>query len=108
VGLVNYFRDHIQNHSIITQLLQMMITEGAKTRMVRVPGKKPMQHIIWNLEADDSFAEIKQKINACPNLFFMDGKPPIFIHTNASDYAIEGFLFHVQNFGRGSDTMVND
>jgi hypothetical protein len=46
VGLVNYFRDHIQNHSIITQLLQLMITEGAKTRMIRVPVRKPMQHII--------------------------------------------------------------
>jgi hypothetical protein len=46
-GLVNYFRDHIQNHSIITQPLQVMITEGAKTRMVRVPGRKPMQHIVW-------------------------------------------------------------
>jgi hypothetical protein len=77
VELVNYFRDHIQNPSIITQPLQMMITEGARTRMVRVPGKKPMQHIIWTPEAEVSFAEIKQKINACPKLFFMDGKLPI-------------------------------
>ena len=46
VGLVNYFRAHIQNHSTTTQPLQVMITEGAKTGMVRVPGKKPMQHIV--------------------------------------------------------------
>jgi hypothetical protein len=67
VGLVNYFRDHIeQNHSIITQPLQMMITEGARSRMIRVLGKKPMQNIVWTPEAEVSFAEIKQKINACP------------------------------------------
>jgi hypothetical protein len=96
VGLVNYFRDHIKNHSIITQPLQVMITEGAKTRMVRVPGKKPMQHIIWTPEAEASFAEIKLKINACPKLFFMDGKLPIFLHTDASDYAIGAYLFQVK------------
>ena len=96
VGLVNYFRDHIQNHSIITQPLQVMITEGAKTKMVRVPGKKPMQHIVWTPEAEASFAEIKLRINACPKLFFMDGKLPIFLHTDASDYAIGAYLFQVK------------
>jgi hypothetical protein len=96
VGLVNYFRDHIQNHSIITQPLQMMITEGARTRMIRVPGKEPMQHIVWTPEVEGSFTEIKQKINACPKLFFMDGKLPIFLHTDASDYAIGAYLFQVK------------
>ena len=96
VGLVNYFRDHIQNHSIITQPLQVMITEGAKTRMVRMPGKKPMEHIIWTPEAEASFAEIKLKINACPKLFLKDGKLPIFLHTDVSDYAIGAYLFQVK------------
>jgi hypothetical protein len=67
VGLVNYFRDHIQNHSIITQPLQLMITEGARTRMIRVPGRKPMKHIVWTPEAEASFAEIKLKINSALN-----------------------------------------
>jgi hypothetical protein len=73
-----------------------MITEGAKTRMVRVPGRKPMQHIVWTPESEASFAEIKLKINACPKLFFMDGKLLIFLHTDASDYAIGAYLFQVK------------
>jgi hypothetical protein len=32
VGLVNYFRDHIQGHSIITQPLHKMIMEGDQGR----------------------------------------------------------------------------
>jgi hypothetical protein len=55
-----------------------------------------MQHIIWNPEAKASFAEIKLKINAYPKLFFMDGKLPIFLHTDASDYSIGAFLFQVK------------
>jgi hypothetical protein len=44
-----------------------MITEGARTRMIRVPGRKPMQHIVWTPEAEASFAEIKLKINSALN-----------------------------------------
>jgi hypothetical protein len=36
------------------------------------------------------------KINACFKLFFMDGKLPIFLHTDASDYAIGAYLFQVK------------
>ena len=97
VGLVNYFRDHIQDHSVITHPLQLMISEGAKTKMIRVPGKKPLQYIRWTPEAEVSFADIKDKINSCPKLFFMDEKLPIFLHTDASDYAIGAYLFQVKD-----------
>jgi hypothetical protein len=70
--------------------------EGARTTMTRVPGKKPMQHIIWTPEVEASFAKIKLKINACPKLCFMDGKLPIFLHTDASDYAAGAYLFQVK------------
>jgi hypothetical protein len=50
VGPVNYFRDHIKVHSIITQPLHKMITKGDKSKAIRTPGKKPMQHIRWTEE----------------------------------------------------------
>jgi hypothetical protein len=55
-----------------------------------------MQHIICTPEAEASFAEIKLKINACPKLFFMYGKLPIFLQTDASDYAIGSYLFQMK------------
>jgi hypothetical protein len=60
-----------------------MITEEARTRMIRVPGRKPVQHIVWTPEAEASFAEIKLKINACPKLFLHIRRLPIL------DYRIE-------------------
>jgi hypothetical protein len=74
-----------------------MITEGDKTKVVRTTGKKPMQQIQWTEEGEASFEDIKKKINACPKLFFLDGAHPIYLHTDASDYAIGGYLFQVKN-----------
>jgi hypothetical protein len=56
-----------------------MITEEARTRMIRVPGRKPVQHIVWTPEAEASVAEIKLKINACPKLFLHIYKTPTYI-----------------------------
>jgi hypothetical protein len=89
VGLVNYFRDHIQNHSVAIHPIQQMITEGDKT--------KAIQHIRWTPEGEASFLSIKDKINNCPKLFFMDGRQPIYLHTDASDYAIGAYLFQVKD-----------
>jgi hypothetical protein len=97
VGLVNYFRDHIENHSVAIHPLQQMITEGDKIKAIRVPGCKPIQHIRWTPEGEVSFLNIKDKINNCPKLFFMDGRLSIYLHTDTSDYAIGAYLFQVKD-----------
>jgi hypothetical protein len=74
-----------------------MITEGDKTKTIRVPGRKPIQHIRWTPEEEVSFISIEDKINNLPKLFFMNGRLPIYLHTDASDYAIGVYIFQVKN-----------
>ena len=96
IGLVNYFRDHILDHSIICHPMQAMIIAGEKGPKVRTIGRKPIKHIIWTPEAERSFEQIKERINNCPKLFFASEDLPIFLHTDASDYAIGAYLFQIK------------
>lgn len=84
LGLANYFRDHIKNHSHIVRPLQNMIRDYKK-------GHK----LYWNEETSNSFNEIKMAINNCPKIFFVQDDAPIFLHTDASKYAIGAYLFQI-------------
>ena len=97
LGLVNYFRDHIKDHSIVTHPLQTMIVAADKGPKVRVPGRKPVKFIVWTPEAEDSFMLIKNLINNCPKLFYTDDELPIYLHTDASDYAVGAYLFQIKD-----------
>ena len=77
--------------------LQEMIKAGNKTKVVRQPGRKPIQTIVWTSEADDSFEAIKAMINNCPKLFYIDDKLPIYLNTDASNYAIGAYLYQIKN-----------
>jgi hypothetical protein len=84
LGLANYFRDHIKNHANIVKPLQDMIKNYKKAHRLQ-----------WNEERSKAFEEIKDAINACPKIFFIKEDAPIFLHTDASKYAIGAYLFQV-------------
>ena len=82
LGLANYFRDHIRNHSDIVKPLNDLTLQYDKRKQ-----------ITWNEEARAAFMQIKEDIANCPTLFFVDDHSPIFLHTDASDYGVGGYLF---------------
>ena len=84
LDVVNYFHDHIENHSQIVQPLQKM-----------VKNYQPNKKLIWNNEAIQSFNNIKDAINLCPTLSFLDENAPIFLITDASDYGIGSYLYQL-------------
>jgi hypothetical protein len=88
IGLVNYFRDHVRNYSHVLKPLQDVLTQALKQG-----NSKTM--IKWVKEAETSFQQIKDAVNSCPLLFFLNEDAPIFLHTDASDYAIGGYLFQL-------------
>jgi len=53
------------------------------------------QRLKWTPETEACFAELLEKVNTCPKLFFMDESAPVFLHTDASKYGIGGYLFQV-------------
>ena len=82
LGLANYFRDHVKNHSMITQPLQSMVTNYSKN--------KPLK---WTDELIATFHQVRKTVAECPQLHFIDEKLPLFLHTDASDYGIGAYLF---------------
>jgi len=87
LGLANYFRDHIKNHSLRVQPLQDLV-EGYTKKLAR-------NKINWTTECDTAFKDIRQAIDKCPLLWFVDAHSPIFLKTDASDYGIGAYLYQV-------------
>ena len=82
LGLVNYFRDHIPDYANLVRPLQVLIRNYDRNR-----------NIVYDLEAEQTFIKIKEAISKCTTLFFMDDTSPVFLHTDASKYAIGAYLF---------------
>ena len=62
-----------------------------------VKNYKPKQPVKWTSETLKVFQDIKDAINACPKLYFLDDHSPIYLHTDASDYGVGGYLFQIVN-----------
>ena len=86
LGVANYFRDHIKNHSIIVQPKTAMVTDANRIKT---------KNIIWTEKAKQSFAKTKEMINACPKLYFINFEAKIILCTDASDYAFGAYLFQI-------------
>ena len=84
LGIANYFRDHVRNHSMVVKPLHMLLTNYCKTKK-----------ITWTTEALNAFQQIKKEILKCTTIHFLSDSDPIFLHTDASDYGIGGYLFQL-------------
>jgi hypothetical protein len=87
LGLANYFRDHIKNHSIIAQPLQNMIPQYSK--------RNKSQKLIWDVDTNESFEKLKKAIADCPKLYFINDNAPIHLQTDASNYGHGAYLFQI-------------
>jgi RNase H-like domain found in reverse transcriptase len=81
LGIANYFRDH---HSMVVISLHMLLSNYCKTKKVT-----------WTVEAVNTFQQIKKEILKCTTMHFLTDNHPIYLHTDASDYGIGGYLFQL-------------
>ena len=96
LGLANYFRDHIRNHSIRVEALQQLVANYDK--------RQARQQIKWSNAAIAAFEDIRQAIDDCPKLWFLDDYSPIFLQTDASDYGIGAYLYQIVQKEDGSSS----
>jgi hypothetical protein len=87
LGIGNYFRDHIPQHSLVAQPLHAMVSVAAKAKQ---------KQITWTEEGRRAFSTLKSLVNKCPKLYFIDTKLPIILYTDASDYTHGAYLCQVQ------------
>ena len=95
IGLANYFRDHIRDHSLRVQALQDLVEGYSK--------QKAKTKVNWTPECDAAFQDIRQAIDECPLLWFVDDHSPIFLKTDASDYGIGAYLYQVVTEADGKE-----
>lgn len=84
VGLANFFHKFIRNLSMKLAPLHQLLTGYKKN------SKKLIQ---WSSQADAAYDQIMEDIRSCPRLFFLNPHDPVFLHTDASDFGIGGYLF---------------
>jgi hypothetical protein len=83
LGFVNYFREHVPNHSNVVHPLHAMVDHSA-TKQTK---------ILWTPEGHLAFEKIKQLISVSPKLYFIHDTAPITLETDASDYGVGGYLY---------------
>ena len=84
LGVAVYFIDHIQNYASIVAPLHAMLHDYDRNR-----------RLIWSEEGRVAFHQIKESINNCTTLFFIDDHSPVILTTDASDFGIGGYLSQI-------------
>jgi hypothetical protein len=87
LGLCVQFKDHVHRYSDIVAPLHGMLANYTKAS-----GHLALK---WTTETLERFQELKKAVNECPKLFYIDSNAPVFLHTDASNYGIGGYLFQV-------------
>ncbi len=77
LGLVNYFRGHVQGLSHKVKPLNEIM----------IPYKKGMS-IDWAPRLEQCFGDVQESVGSCPKLHYIDLSLPIRVRTDASDYGI--------------------
>jgi hypothetical protein len=83
LGLSNYFRDHVENLSVLSIPLNVMT----------IPYKKNGS-VVWTSQLEERFCVIQAAVGNCPKLYYFDLNLPIHVRTDASDYDIGGYIFN--------------
>ena len=84
LDLANYFRQHVRNHSEVARPLHDMLADYDRGRTLK-----------WTPETVAAFYELQRLISDFPTMHFVDPDIPLYLHTDASDYGIGGYLFQV-------------
>ena len=84
LGLANYFRTHVRNHSEIVRPLEGMLRDYHRSRK-----------LVWSEIAIAAFEAVKVAIHECQTLSFLDEKGDIHFKSDASYYGIGVYLAQI-------------
>ena len=87
LGVANYFRDHVRNHSLLAQPLSAMLP-------AYVRGHRNHK-LNWTDEQKITFYALRDAVANSPKLYFINEIWEIGLETDASDYGIGAFLYQI-------------
>ena len=84
LGLANYFRNHVKNHSELARPLFDLI-------------KKSKKHtaLMWEPIHRQAYEALKLAVHECPQLWFRKEGAPLHLYTDASDFGIGSYVCQV-------------
>lgn len=86
LGVTSYFRDHVKNYALLEYPLRHMLKQFKEHRQLQ-----------WSEETTSAFQSLKEAINQCPRLFFVDDTLSIIVYTDASQHGIGGCVVQVKD-----------
>jgi hypothetical protein len=99
IGLIDYFRDYVEIHSMIMKALHDMIGNYQK----KTRGKA----LIWSEEGKKSFYQIIAEIEKGNTMYLNREECPIFLMTDACDYGIGAYCFQLVDNAEQSVALVS-
>ena len=100
LGLSNYFRDHVRDYATLTAPLHSILTEKtSKCKHGPQVSKHPKKSnynkhkvIVWTDDLRTCFEDVKEAINSCPKLNFVDDFSEVHVYTDASEIGYGAYL----------------
>jgi transposase InsO family protein len=99
IGLVDYFHDYVEHHSMIMKPLHDMIKNYQK----KTRGKA----VIWSTEGSSAFLQIIAEIEKGHTMYFPRDDCPIFLMTDACDYGIGAYCYQLVDNNEQSVALVS-
>jgi transposase InsO family protein len=84
LGLVGYFRPHLRDLSNVAHPLQQMLINYNRGTL-----------LMWTQDTKEVFSALTDMVTNCSTMYFVDPDLPLYLHTDASDYGIGGYLFQI-------------
>ena len=81
LGVTIFFSDHIQGYTDLAKPLHNMIHDYDARRKLK-----------WTPELEEVFYAVRDAVNKCPKVFFVDPGLPVYVATDASDYGVGATL----------------
>ena len=101
LGLVNYFRDHIDHHSDrVRPLFDLLKKASGDDNLSSKKGRCSSKPLSWTRAANLAYDEMVLAVAGAPKLFYLENDErshPIILKTDASDYGYGAYLYQKLN-----------
>jgi hypothetical protein len=86
LGVTIFFSDHIYGYTDLAKPLHNMLHDYDARKKLR-----------WTVELEEIFYKVRDAVNNCSKIFFVDTGCPVYVATDASDYGVGAICYQIIN-----------
>ena len=84
LGVTIFFSDHIYGYTDLAKPLHNMLHDYDARKKLR-----------WTVELEEIFYKVRDAVNNCSKIFFVDTGCPVYVATDASDYGVGAICYQI-------------